>query len=322
MNFTEIRQIAMKIRENIAQVIVGKEEVIDLLMVAVISQGHVLLEDVPGMGKTLLAKSLALSIACDFKRIQFTPDLLPSDITGIHFYNQKESDFTFRSGPVFSNILLADEINRATPRTQSALLECMEERQVTIDGITKTLDRPFLVIATQNPVEIQGTFPLPEAQLDRFMLKIKLGYPNVDEGIGILRRFKEANPLSGLAACCHKDEIVAAQDSYFMVHAGDDILGYIARIAEATRVHPEIILGVSPRGTQALLKAAQAYAVIMGRDYVTPEDVKKLAIPVLSHRIILKGAMRMKSGSNEDMIRDILNKVSVPTEENIDFISA
>ena len=322
MEFAEIKQISDKVKENISHVIVGKDDIIDLLLAAVISQGHVLLEDVPGMGKTLLAKSLAMSIDCGFKRIQFTPDLLPSDITGIHFYNQKESEFTFRAGPVFSNIILADEINRATPRTQSALLECMEEYQVTIDGVTKHLDRPFLVVATQNPVEIQGTFPLPEAQLDRFMMRLKTGYPSTDEGVDILKRFKNKNPAIELKPVCSRDEIIKANNEFMNVHVCDDVLRYIIRLAEATRNNPEIILGVSPRGTQALLKASQAFAIINGRDYVTPDDIKTLAVPVLSHRIIMKGALRLKSGSSEEALKNIIQKTTVPTEENIDFKTA
>lgn len=319
MDFGEIREICSKVRENVAKVIIGKESTIDLLLVAIITQGHILLEDVPGMGKTLMAKSLALSIACDFKRIQFTPDLLPSDVTGIHFFNQKEGEFTFRPGPVFSNVILADEINRATPRTQSALLECMEERQVTIDGITRELDRPFFVIATQNPVEIQGTFPLPEAQLDRFMMRLKMGYPKTPEGIDILKRFKENNPAADLQPVCPKEAIVQAQDTYMKAQVCDDVLTYIIRLAEATRSHPEILLGVSPRGTQALLKAAQAYAIIKGRDFVVPDDIKQLAVPVLSHRIVPKGTLRLKSGASERIIEDILGHVPAPTEENIGF---
>jgi MoxR-like ATPase len=322
MEYTEIKSLADRIKENISKVIVGKESIIELLLSAVISQGHVLLEDVPGMGKTLLAKSLALSIDCGFRRIQFTPDLLPTDITGLHFFNQKESEFTFRPGPVFSNIILADEINRATPRTQSALLECMEEYQVTIDGVTKNLERPFLVIATQNPVEIQGTFPLPEAQLDRFMMRLKIGYPSTDEGIDILKRFKENNPTAELKPVCSRQSILEAMDRYMFVHVCDDVLKYITRLAEATRTNPDIVLGVSPRGTQALLRAVQAYAVIKGRDYATPDDVKILAIPVLAHRLILKGGLRLKSGAAEDVLKDILQKTPVPTEENIDFATA
>lgn len=322
MEFTEIKKISDQIKENISTVIVGKEQVIDLLLTAVVSRGHVLLEDVPGMGKTLLAKSLAISIECDFKRIQFTPDLLPSDITGIHYYNQKEGEFTFRAGPIFSNIILADEINRATPRTQSALLECMEERQVTIDGTTKLLDRPFLVIATQNPVEIQGTFPLPEAQLDRFMMRLKIGYPDTSEGIDILRRFKEKNPFETLKPVCIRQAVIDAQDNYMNVHVCDDMLRYITRLAESTRQNPDVVLGVSPRGAQALLKASQAFAIVNGRDYVIPDDIKNLAIPVLAHRLVMKGALRLKSGAGENVLKEILQKLPVPTEENIDFKTA
>src|SRR5690625_6247670 len=246
-----------------------------------ISSGHVLLEDVPGTGKTLMAKSLATSVSGTFRRIQFTPDLLPSDITGIHFYSQQKNEFEFRPGPIFSNILLADEINRATPRTQSSLLESMEERQVTIDGDTYRLEEPFIVLATQNPLESQGTFPLPEAQLDRFMLKVKVGYTSKEEGISILKRFKEQNPIDELKAVATKEDILAVQEVYTQVHVSDDLFNYIMEIIEQTRNHKSIGLGVSPRGSQALLKAVQVYAILQGRDYVIPDDVKAIVKPVL-----------------------------------------
>lgn len=318
-DFSRTAEIAKKVKENISKVIVGNENAIELMLVAVMTKGHILLEDVPGMGKTLLAKSLAQSINCNFKRIQFTPDLLPSDITGIHFYNQKEGSFTFRAGPVFSNILLADEINRATPRTQSALLECMEEQQVTIDGETFLLENPFLVIATQNPVEIQGTFPLPEAQLDRFMMRLKLGYPKPTEGVEILKRFMEDSPLSSLTSVCGKPDILELSQEYPHIHVAPDLLSYIIQIAEATRQCADIALGVSPRGTQALLKASQAYALLHSRPYVTPDDIKTLAIPVLTHRLILKSSLRLKSGAAEELITGILNRIPVPTEDHLDF---
>jgi len=287
MQFNHIHELAQKIKANIKRVIVGKEEIIDLLLVSLISSGHVLLEDVPGMGKTLLAKCLAKSLNCSFKRIQFTPDLLPSDLSGINYFNQKLGEFQFRPGPIFTNILLADEINRATPRTQSSLLECMEERQVTIDGETMKLEQPFMVIATQNPIEIQGTFPLPEAQLDRFMMKVHMGYPTTEEGIEILMRFKEQNPLEEIPSVATSEEILAAQKDYVKVYVSDDIIRYMVNIVEMTRKHNDVHLGVSPRGSQALLKASQVYAILQGRDYVIPDDVKAMAKPVLRHRMIL-----------------------------------
>jgi MoxR-like ATPase len=311
----QIRQLAEKVIKNVARVIVGKEAIVERMMIAVICQGHVLLEDVPGMGKTMLAKSIAKSIDCKFRRIQLTPDLLPSDITGIHYYNQKEGDFVFRAGPVFSNLVLADEINRATPRTQSALLECMEERQVTVDGITMILDSPFLVMATQNPIDIQGTFPLPEAQVDRFLMKLKMGYPQTDEGVTILRRFKEQDPVTVLEPVIRREELLDAQRSYSVVHVSDELLGYIVAIAEATRVHPDIMLGVSPRGTQSLLRAVQVLAVLRGRNYAIPDDIKEMALPVLAHRIVVKGALKLKTGMAEELLLGILKKVPVPAED-------
>ncbi len=317
MELANIKELAQSIRENVSRVIVGKEEIIDLLFVAIISSGHVLLEDVPGMGKTLLAKAIAKSLDCYFKRIQFTPDLLPSDLTGINYFNQKTGEFKFRPGPVFSNILLADEINRATPRTQSSLLECMEESQVTIDGDTRVLNSPFLVIATQNPVEIQGTFPLPEAQLDRFLLKIEMGYPSFEEGMEILKRFKEQNPLDNISCVVGLNEITAAQNSYSKVFVSDDMLKYILDIVEKTRNHPDIVLGASPRASQALLKACQVYAILQGRSFVTPDDVKYLIKPVLSHRLILKNTMQIRNIGSHDILLQILKDVPVPSEEKL-----
>lgn len=315
MDVVAIQNMTKRIKDNVQQVIVGKEEVIDLLLVAMMTSGHVLLEDVPGTGKTLLAKAMAKSMDCQFKRIQFTPDLLPSDLSGIHFYNQKLSEFEFRPGPLFSNILLADEINRATPRTQSSLLECMEERQVTIDGETHTLERPFLVMATQNPIDSHGTFPLPEAQMDRFQLKIRLGYPTPEEGIDILKRFKQANPLDNLTAVASAEEIVAAQDSYSQVHVDDDLLQYMMTLVQRTREHHDVVLGVSPRGSQALLRAIQAYAIIQGRDYVIPDDVKAMAKPVLGHRIILKSNFQKTSQPVDTLIDQLLDDIPVPAEQ-------
>lgn len=310
-----IKELGEKIRGNIAKVIVGKDDVIDKVLVSLFCAGHVLLEDVPGVGKTVLAKCLAKSIDCDFKRIQFTPDLLPSDLTGINFYNQKQGEFVFRKGPIFANIILADEINRATPRTQASLLECMEEKQVTIDGETKQLSTPFFVIATQNPIETQGTFPLPEAQLDRFYMRLKMGYPSVAEGREILDRFQMSSPMPEVKCVADARDIADAQQSFSAVLVNTDVKDYIVNIIEMTRKHERIALGVSPRGSIALMKAAQVLAVMKGRTYVTPDDVKELAAPVLTHRIILKGhAISSSASSSENVIAEILRKVAAPTE--------
>lgn len=315
MELSEIRELCGKIRENINRVIVGKEEVIDHLLIAMVASGHILLEDVPGTGKTMLAKSAARSVDCQFKRIQFTPDLLPADLTGINFYDQKAGEFRFRPGAVFTNILLGDEINRATPRTQSALLECMEERQVTIDGVTTPLTAPFMVIATQNPVETQGTFPLPEAQLDRFLIKTDMGYPSSEDGVQILSRFKSENPLDAIEPVASAADVIDAQRSYTAVHIARSMLEYIVQIAEETRRHPDVVLGVSPRGTQALLKTVQVHAILAGRDFVTPDDVKAMAGPVFGHRIMLKSGARVKKGVNLEILDGILSRVAVPTED-------
>ena len=315
MELSDIKTLCERVRANINRVIVGKEDVIDLVLITLVVGGHVLLEDVPGMGKTMLAKTMAKSIDCGFNRIQFTPDLLPSDLTGINFYDQKTGEFRFRPGAIFTNILLGDEINRATPRTQSALLECMEERQVTIDGVTSFLDAPFMVIATQNPVETQGTFPLPEAQLDRFLVKLDMGYPSTADGVTILTRFKSENPLDDVQPVATGAELIDAQKSYTSVHVSDSVLDYIVRLTEATRKHPEIVLGVSPRGSQALLRAVQMYAVLAGRDYVTPDDVKAMVKYVFAHRIILKAASRVIKGKVFEVLSNILLDVDVPTEE-------
>jgi len=316
MEAAQIKELSEKIRNNISKVIVGKEDVINKVLTALFCSGHVLLEDVPGTGKTSLAKSLSKSINCNFKRIQFTPDLLPSDLTGINYYNQKQQEFVFREGPIFANIVLADEINRATPRTQSSLLECMEECQVTIDGVTKQLTRPFFVIATQNPVEIQGTFPLPEAQLDRFFMRLKIGYPTVDEGKAILDRFQKQNPLPSINSVASAEEIIEVQDSISHIEVSDDVKKYIIDMVEATRKHEKIVLGISPRGSIALMRGAQAYAAINGRDFVTPDDVKYIAPSVLSHRIILKShAITSGAEHSEAIIKEIMDKVPVPIEE-------
>jgi len=314
MELTQIEQMARKLKSNIAKVIVGKEEVVDLMLIALISSGHVLLEDVPGTGKTLLAKTLAQSLHCSFKRVQFTPDLLPSDISGIHYYNQKIAEFIFRPGPLFANIVLADEINRATPRTQSVLLECMEERQVSIDGETHPLSAPFMVIATQNPVEHQGTFPLPEAQMDRFLLKISMGYPTTTEAVNILQRFKTSHPLQAILPVVEQSELIAAQQSYANVKVSEDLLQYLIQIIEKTRTHPDIALGVSPRGSQALLKAVQVYAILHSRDYVLPDDIKAMFKPVCAHRILLRNKMRMDENQTAFIMDKIMAETAVPTE--------
>lgn len=315
LNTNEIKQLADAIKGNVQKVVVGKSAIIDQLLVALFSSGHVLLEDVPGTGKTLLAKAMAASVGGVFKRIQFTPDLLPSDLSGINFFNQQQSRFEFRPGPVFSNILLADEINRATPRTQSSLLECMEERQVSIDGETRKLTRPFMVIATQNPIENSGTFPLPEAQLDRFLIKVSMGYPTLEEGKAILKRFKSANPLDEIHVVAEAAQVEAAQDHYSQVRVHEDLYDYMLALVEKTRSHQDVVMGVSPRGSQALLRAVQVYAILQGRDYVIPDDVKAMAKPVLAHRLILRATTRAKGNPAEALLDSLLAELTVPTED-------
>lgn len=319
MQISEIQTIIQKIKANMEKVVVGKSEKIDLILAALLAKGHVLLEDVPGTGKTVLAKSLARSLDTKFKRIQFTPDLLPSDLIGINYYNQKEGEFVFREGALFTNILLADEINRATPRTQSSLLESMEEKQITVDGHTYVLEQPFFVIATENPVETQGTFPLPEAQLDRFLLQLSMGYTDKKDSIEILRRFVSEVPAENVEAVCSREQLLDMQESVKAVTIHPDLAAYTVDIVEQTRTYEGVQLGVSPRGNLALLKAAQALAAIRGRGFVTPDDIKDLAVPVLGHRIILRGSQRNKSTQIINMIGDILESVEVPTEEwNLD----
>lgn len=302
------------LKENIQKVIVGKEETIDLLITALLAKGHVLIEDMPGTGKTKLAKSMAMSIGGDFTRIQFTPDLLPSDITGLKIFDKEKNDFVLRKGPVFTNILLADEINRATPRTQSGLLECMEEKQVTIDGEKYVLAEPFLVVATQNPIETAGTFQLPEAQMDRFMMKLSMGFLSKKQEIEVLSCYKEADPMDLITSVLEISDIVKMQKEANEVFVHTSMLEYIASITEGTRKDSSIVMGVSTRGSLALLRAVKAYAYIKGRNYVVPEDVQTLAVPVLAHRLILNYGYR-KEADNIQKINEIIQRLPVPTEE-------
>lgn len=301
---------------NINKVIIGKDNVATLSLVALLAEGHVLLEDVPGVGKTMLVRALAKSLDCDFKRIQFTPDLLPSDITGVSIYNPKELEFEFRSGPVFGNIVLADEINRTSPKTQSSLLEGMEEKSVTVDGITMKLPEPFFVMATQNPIEYEGTYPLPEAQLDRFILKLKMGYPSMEDEVDMLDRVMENSPIDEISAVMSKEELMSIREDIKGVYVARNIQRYIIELVNRTRNHPAIYLGVSPRGSIALMKASKAYAYIQGRDYVLPDDVKYLAEYVLSHRIILTPEANYENIKNEDMIASIVQAVNVPIQRD------
>lgn len=308
MNFSLCKRIA----DNISHVIVGKRQSIELLLVALLADGHALLEDIPGLGKTLIAKSLAKSIGGSFKRAQFTPDLLPADVTGFNVYNQQTGQFTFQAGPVMANILLADEINRTIPRTQSSLLESMEERQVTVDNKTYLLPHPFFVMATQNPIELEGTFPLPEAQLDRFLLKIRLGYPEKDEEIAILERFQEKDPLIELEAVANPGQIVELQHARKRIRISHPVREYITNIVRATRSNTSLSLGASPRGSLGLMRASQALATLRGREYVLPDDIKALAVPVLSHRLILKEEERLRGETPEHFLEEIIKQIPVP----------
>jgi MoxR-like ATPase len=312
---SRIKEAADRFIGNVSKVIVGKKETIELVLVALLCEGHVLIDDVPGIGKTMLAKATAKSLGCSFRRIQCTPDLLPSDVTGIHYFNQKASEFEFRPGPIMANIVLVDEINRATPRTQSCLLECMQEQQVTVDLETVPLPRPFLVIATQNPVELEGTFPLPEAQLDRFLLRVKLGYPSEDEEGTILSRFQQENPLDNLTSVIEAKELLELQKLCRQIYVENSVRSYAIAITRATRSHQGIELGASPRASLGLHLASQALAVIRGRDYVIPDDVKYLAVPTLAHRLIAKTETRLRGRSLEAIVSEMVSTVPVPVEE-------
>ena len=317
-----VQRVAAAVRANVARVIVGKEDVVELLLVALFCEGHILIEDVPGIGKTTLAKSLARSLGCSFQRIQFTPDLLPSDITGVSIYDQKAGEFVYRPGPVMAQIVLADEINRAGPRTQSALLEAMEERQVTVDGVTRPLPRPFLVLATQNPIELEGTFPLPEAQVDRFLMRLSIGYPEREEERTILRRFRVDDPLAHLQPVVSAEDVRQASAVCRQVYVHPAIEDYILDLVRATRAQAAITLGASPRGSLALHRASQALAAIRGRSYVIPDDVKRLLEPTLAHRFILSSDARLRGRSAAAVLAEIVERIAVPVEEVWDTTGA
>jgi MoxR-like ATPase len=310
----KIRTFGGKVKENVEKVIIGKGDVVELVILALLCEGHVLIEDIPGVGKTVLAKSIARSLGCSFHRIQCTPDLLPSDITGTYIFNQKTSDFEFRPGPIMAQIVLTDEINRTTPRTQSALLEAMQERQVTAEGETKMLPRPFMVLATQNPIEQEGTFPLPEAQLDRFLIKIKIGYPSAEDDKKLLARFRQDDPLEDLKPVVSAEELMQMQVACREVHVAADVEDYIIRLVHATREHPSLQLGASPRAMLALYHTSQVMAALRGRSFVIPDDVKYLTVCTLSHRIIPKAESSLRGNSAEQALKEIIDSVSVPVE--------
>ncbi len=302
----EVQEFVGQVMDNVEKVIIGKRSSIEMVMVALLCEGHVLLEDVPGSGKTMLARSVATSLGISFKRIQCTPDLMPNDVTGVSIFNQKNSEFEFRPGPIFVNILLADEINRATPRTQSALLEAMQEQQVTVDGVTRELPRPFLVLATQNPIEYEGTFPLPEAQLDRFLMRISLGYPNPQDERQILINLWREHPITRLEKVVNGNDLLALQRLVWDVHVDETLQAYIVAIANATRSHPDLALGISPRGSLALFKTAQALAAVRGRDHVIPDDIKYLASSALAHRLIARPEAELRGRTAKMILEDVL----------------
>ena len=308
----QVQELANKLKQNLGKVIIGKDDSVSLTIIALLCQGHVLIEDVPGVGKTMLARSLAKSLGCVFKRIQFTPDMLPSDVTGVSIYNQSTHEFEFRPGPLMAQIVLADEINRATPKTQSALLEAMEERQMTVDGTTYILSVPFMVLATQNPIEYEGTFPLPEAQLDRFLMRIDLGYTSLKNEIKILEEQQLIHPILELDSVVNLDEILQAQETIKHIHVSEPVKRYIVEMVRETREHPEVYLGASPRGSLGLFRAGQAMAALDGRDYVLPDDIKKLAPYVLSHRVVVSPAARLTDVSAVKIVREILDTLPVP----------
>ncbi|MFC2031414.1 AAA family ATPase [Chloroflexota bacterium] len=308
----DIQTVADKIVANVEKVIVGKHQPVQLTIIALLCEGHLLIEDVPGTGKTMLAKSVSKSLGCDFRRIQFTPDMLPSDVTGVSVFNQKSREFEFRPGPVMAQVVLTDEINRATPKTQSALLEAMEERQVTVDGVTYPMQRPFLVLATQNPIEYEGTFPLPEAQLDRFMMRISLGYPGGSDEITMLESQQHFHPITGIEQVVSDKELIQAQEQVRDVYIDDLVKEYIVQLVRTTRKHPDVYLGASPRGSIALYRTGQARAAVLGRDFVTPDDIKALSMETLAHRLIISPSARIKNVDPRAVIQEILDSTPVP----------
>jgi MoxR-like ATPase len=308
----DVQSIGQRIIDNVEKVIVGKHDAVQLTIIALLCEGHLLIEDVPGTGKTMLAKSVSRSLGCAFRRIQFTPDMLPSDVTGVSVFNQKTREFEFRPGPVMAQVVLTDEINRATPKTQSALLEAMEERQITVDGVTYPMKQPFLVLATQNPIEYEGTFPLPEAQLDRFMMRISLGYPETDDEVTMLDSQQHTHPITRIEQVVSSDELIGAQTSIKDMYINDLVKEYIVRLVKATRKHPDVYLGASPRGSIALYRTGQARAAMMGRDFVTPDDIKALAMVTLAHRLIISPSARIKNVDPRAVIQEILDSTPVP----------